>query len=98
MKNWEYDNCRDDNLWEMFRLTYENATEEEFQVVSNDKVEELRDTLRRRGVWVQKDGISAARALINVLLKKTPSKWPKEDQSTVSESSQQASPDQAPDD
>jgi hypothetical protein len=59
-------------LWDTFRLSYEGITEEEFEVVSKDKLEELRDSLRRRGVWVQK-GISVAKALINTLLERAPS-------------------------
>jgi hypothetical protein len=83
LEDWEYDNYRDDNLWDTFRLSYENITEEEFEVVSNDKLEELRDSLRRREIWVQKD-ISVAKALINTLLEKASSEWPEENQSNVS--------------
>jgi hypothetical protein len=88
-ENWEYDNYRDDNLWNTFLLNYEDITEEEFEVVSNDKLEELRDSLTRREVWVQKD-ISVARALINTLLKKALSKWSEENQSLIASVSQSA--------
>jgi hypothetical protein len=53
LEEWEYYDYRDDYLWKIFREDYEDTTEEFFQVVSNDKLEELRDALRRRGVWLQ---------------------------------------------
>jgi hypothetical protein len=77
-EEWEYYNYRDDYLWKIFREDYEDITEDFFQVVSNDKLEGLRDALRRRDVKVQKD-ILIARASINTLLEKAPSEWSKED-------------------
>ncbi len=70
-------------MWKIFRENYEDTTEELFQVVSNDKLEELRDSLKRRDVWIEKD-ISVAKALIITLLEKTPSEWSEEDQSNAS--------------
>ncbi len=75
----KWNDYRDDYLWKIFRKNYENTTEEFFQIVSNDKLKKLRDALRQRDVWVQKD-ISVARALINTLLKKAFSKWSEENQ------------------
>ncbi len=84
LEEWKYyDFYRDDNLWDTFRLGYEDITEEEFEIVSNDKLEEFRDSLRRREVWVQKD-ISVARALVNTLLEKEFSEWSEENQSNIS--------------
>ncbi len=82
LEEWKYHDYRDDYLWEIFREAYEDTTEEIFQVVSNDKLEELRDALKRRDVWIQKD-ISVARALINTLLEKAFSEWSEENQSSI---------------
>ena len=48
---------------------YEKATEDDYKRISNRKLRELRDFLRQRGVWVQKERISITKASVNTLLK-----------------------------
>ena len=61
---WEIFDCKNIELWEEFCDDFEGFTEEEFSLTSNNR--QLRDVLRKHGVWVKK-GISIAETLYKTL-------------------------------
>ena len=61
----------DMDLWDSFRENnFETYTVNDFKLVNNQQIRELRDFLRQRGVWVEKNTKTPiATALYNVLQK-----------------------------
>ncbi len=75
INEWEQDNLIDKELWEQYQDDFNDWTEKDFKSdVSNTLLRRLRDTLRRRGVWVSRDE-QVAKSLYNTLQEKNPPRW-----------------------
>jgi hypothetical protein len=77
IKKWETYNLTDKDLWNQYLDDFDEWTEKDFKSdVSHTLLRRLRDTLRRRGVWVSRDEkITIEKALYNTLQEKNPPKW-----------------------
>ncbi|CCU78396.1 (conserved with many other fungi) [Blumeria hordei DH14] len=80
MRYWETFNIKDFELWEKFGERFDEWTEEIFKHMNDNLLENFRDFLRSRGVWVKKQrGFSRAKALCNLLQEEKPTEWSNEE-------------------
>ncbi len=81
INEWEKDNLIDEDLWNQYLNDFDEWTEKDFKSdVSHALLRRLRDTLRRREVWVSRDEkITIEKALYNTLQEKTPPRWTEEE-------------------
>ena len=75
MKDWNRYEFMNDNLWDVFIENFENYTKNTFNFVNKNDLRELRSYLKKKSVWVQRERMSVASALANILKEKRPTKW-----------------------
>ena len=77
LKSWNFSFY---DLWESCTETFEDYTENDFKLITNANIRELRDFLKQRGVWVEKSTRTPiAKTLCNTLLRDDFIKWPEDE-------------------
>lgn len=75
LEEWKYYKFRNYRLWKKFRNDWKNCTEMQWSCAVSRSLRDLRDFLRQRNVWMQKDKkINVTKALTNAV--REWKKWP----------------------
>jgi hypothetical protein len=76
IKDWIKADFRNTSLWEQFQNDFEKWTENDFKTVFNIRLRWMRDILRERDVWVEKNKkVTIAKTLYNTLQKEDLIEW-----------------------
>jgi hypothetical protein len=76
IKKWKSLNLQDTNLWVTFRDDFEEWTEQNFKITTNDVLRSLRNFLRKQSVWISRQKRKTiARSLQEMLEKETETPW-----------------------
>ena len=77
---WKEGDFQDGNLWDAFVEEFDGYTKEDFKSIDTAVIRRLRDYLRKRGVWIQKNiRIGIAETLYNTLQEEEPKLWTDEE-------------------
>ena len=76
-KLWNEKDFQNIELWRSYREEFENYTKNDFNRINNQKIRELRDFLKQRGVWVEKEKTLITMTLYNVLQEGECTAWSK---------------------
>lgn len=79
LKAWKDYHFKELDFLEAFKEDFEGWTEDDFKPANNHQIRQIRNSLRRRGVWVERSRLTIAKSLFIVLQEEELTLWTEEE-------------------